>query len=484
MYGYSEDDKLYQSNDNKNEGYSDREWVRIRKNNSSEDYYVYIYLDPRKPGEFNYGNISFGYEPIYVGKGVRNRCRQHLTNRLTEDNYFYRKLNKIISEGYEPIIIKQSAGLTESLAFEYEKELISKIGVHFDNSGPLTNNTYGGEGSSGLIQSEKVKDRMRNNNPMRNSATLEKQKKTAQEREVYKKISEGMKNNNPMFNEDTINKCISTRRELGQYSHDKMSKMASARTEETFKQIIKTREANNPDCYKKMVEGNKKWRAEAIANGTYHAFTDEFKNKMSEASKARWNNTKFREEMLTNLAKSRNNPEVQEKIHKAKILKGMIEVIKTYGEFIPEHYKTVGGRMRLSTVKERGWYEELISLAKEQAFYNHKIMKIERIENAPTYCITVKTLGNFVVSTPDNDSTLFSGVVVKNCKDFIMSWAYEDFRTGNLWGPPPKPYIRKTPAPPMGRPYRNPNHYPGYCKHIYYLWRNFFLRTARGIYTK
>lgn len=66
-----------------------------------------------------------------------------------------------------------------------------------------------------------------------------------------------------------------------------------------------------------------------------------------------------------------------------------------------------------------------------------------------------------------------------DCRDFIYTWAYYDFRTGNLWGPPPKPYIRKTPAPPVGRPYRNPNGYPGFCKHIYYIWRNFMV-NQRG----
>lgn len=71
-----------------------------------------------------------------------------------------------------------------------------------------------------------------------------------------------------------------------------------------------------------------------------------------------------------------------------------------------------------------------------------------------------------------------------NCTDFFMSWAYPDYLTGNLYGPPPKKYIRKTPLPPKGRPRRNPSNYPGFCKHIYYLWRNFFLRNAKDIYTK
>lgn len=41
-------------------------------------YYTYIYLDPRKPGKYEYTlkneeTIRFDYEPFYVGKGTGNR---------------------------------------------------------------------------------------------------------------------------------------------------------------------------------------------------------------------------------------------------------------------------------------------------------------------------------------------------------------------------------------------------------------------------
>ena len=37
-------------------------------------YYNYVYLDPRKPGRYIYDdiNVSFLYEPYYVGKGKIN----------------------------------------------------------------------------------------------------------------------------------------------------------------------------------------------------------------------------------------------------------------------------------------------------------------------------------------------------------------------------------------------------------------------------
>ena len=36
-------------------------------------FYVYVYLDPRKPGSFKFGEYEFDYEPFYVGKGKKNR---------------------------------------------------------------------------------------------------------------------------------------------------------------------------------------------------------------------------------------------------------------------------------------------------------------------------------------------------------------------------------------------------------------------------
>ena len=44
-------------------------------------YYVYAYLDTRKPGHFIYQNYKFEYEPFYIGKGRANRLYKHLLRR-------------------------------------------------------------------------------------------------------------------------------------------------------------------------------------------------------------------------------------------------------------------------------------------------------------------------------------------------------------------------------------------------------------------
>ena len=53
---------------------------------SQMKFYVYVYLDPSKPGQYVYGDYTFEYEPFYVGKGQNGRWLVHMSyggnNRL------------------------------------------------------------------------------------------------------------------------------------------------------------------------------------------------------------------------------------------------------------------------------------------------------------------------------------------------------------------------------------------------------------------
>lgn len=116
-------------------------------------FYIYVYLDPRKKGEYNYENNYFEYEPFYIGKGKNRRYYQHINDSYRDhiNNPKINKIRKIREEtGRNPIIHKIIEGLEESEAFNKEKELILLIGRKNIETGPLLNLTDGGEGNSGF----------------------------------------------------------------------------------------------------------------------------------------------------------------------------------------------------------------------------------------------------------------------------------------------------------------------------------------------
>lgn len=100
--------------------------------------YVYQYTDPRPE--------SFG-TPIYIGKGSRKRCNDHLTD--AKNPLLKRVLDKIRSEGLAPIVKIVARFDTEAEAFEVEKALIAFYGRRDIGTGSLCNLTPGGEGSAG-----------------------------------------------------------------------------------------------------------------------------------------------------------------------------------------------------------------------------------------------------------------------------------------------------------------------------------------------
>jgi hypothetical protein len=120
-----------------------------------EDYYVYVYLDPRKPGVFNYGGIEFPFEPFYIGKGTRGRCYSGIRDKKSSRKVS--KINSIIKGGEFPIIMKIEEGLTNKESQEKEITYIKKIGRMDLELGPLTNMTSGGDGGLGLKHSEEWK---------------------------------------------------------------------------------------------------------------------------------------------------------------------------------------------------------------------------------------------------------------------------------------------------------------------------------------
>ncbi|WP_428333010.1 GIY-YIG nuclease family protein [Novosphingobium sp.] len=99
--------------------------------------------------------------PFYVGKGVQHRCFHHEAEARTTDRLTH-KLNVIRAMGRRGEAVRyciESTFQTEAEAHARERQLIRLFGRHDLCSGPLTNQTDGGEGASN--PSEESRERRR-----------------------------------------------------------------------------------------------------------------------------------------------------------------------------------------------------------------------------------------------------------------------------------------------------------------------------------
>jgi len=91
------------------------------------DYYVYVYIDPRNHEEF------------YYGKGTGSRKSAHLDDKRNSKKVD--RINKIRDEGLEPIIRVVAAKLEEkeallieaTLIWKYERTLTNEASGHFSD---------------------------------------------------------------------------------------------------------------------------------------------------------------------------------------------------------------------------------------------------------------------------------------------------------------------------------------------------------------
>lgn len=115
-----------------------------------QNYYVYVYLDPRR--EYSSNEYGFESEPFYVGKGLGERDRFHLKNYEYNEStnpHRFRRIKNIQEDGYNIIVKRVYEGLEEDEAYEKEREVIKNIGRRLTDRGPLTNIAEGGNGISG-----------------------------------------------------------------------------------------------------------------------------------------------------------------------------------------------------------------------------------------------------------------------------------------------------------------------------------------------
>jgi hypothetical protein len=108
-------------------------------------HYVYALLDPRKSGNYKYGEYKFDFEPFYIGISRREgRFGEHLKNVNRNRRKFF-KINKLKILGLSPIFLNLKDNLSEMESSLLEIELIETIGRLNKKTGPLTNVLRGGQ---------------------------------------------------------------------------------------------------------------------------------------------------------------------------------------------------------------------------------------------------------------------------------------------------------------------------------------------------
>ncbi len=123
------------------------------------NFYIYVYLEPRESGRYCYKNFSFLYKPFYVG--TRKNGRYKNINGIS--NAFIDMINNIKKTELEPIVIKLFENLNEKESLKKEIELIDEIGRIDLETGPLINKTIGGDGVSGYKHKEEELEKRRKN---------------------------------------------------------------------------------------------------------------------------------------------------------------------------------------------------------------------------------------------------------------------------------------------------------------------------------
>lgn len=139
---------------------------------------VYAYLDPRKPGKYEYkfegGIYRPKFEPFYIGCARFQNHRRHF--RYSENEKVRDRISNIRNENKIPIlrILKFYKERKDALIFE--KKLIIGIGRLNLNKGPLLNKVNGGPGTEGLIISQERRERIRMMNTGRKASSETKKK--------------------------------------------------------------------------------------------------------------------------------------------------------------------------------------------------------------------------------------------------------------------------------------------------------------------
>ena len=275
---------------------------------------MYVLLDPRKPGEYEYSHLKFKYEPFYVGAGHANRYQYHVMEqryRNAKRTFKYRKISNILKEGLSPEVVLLKEQLTWSEATELEIETIRIIGRESTKNGPLTNLTDGGDGTVGVIPGKQTRLKLKNANIKRFLDVHERLrfKQRMNEPEVVYKLSVASKKRfeNPEERERVRKSVLTTmsKPEIKEkISRSILLALKDPEIRKKFLDICKSPERNNKIRSAQL----NNWRDEEFRHRMIVRIrethqTAEFRDKCRNNAKKQWENPKIREKMLIGIRK-------------------------------------------------------------------------------------------------------------------------------------------------------------------------------------
>ena len=93
---------------------------------------------------------SLNGEMLYIGKGTRDRFKDHFWQCYDKETYWSRALRNMLEKGVKPDAFIIQDKLTHEEALVLEEELIKKYGKRLDKTGTLYNMADGGPGPGRL----------------------------------------------------------------------------------------------------------------------------------------------------------------------------------------------------------------------------------------------------------------------------------------------------------------------------------------------
>lgn len=318
------------------------------------------------------------------------------------------------------------------------------------------------------------------NNPMRNPISLAKMVNTHTKQGTYLRQSERMTLNPIMHNPNSVASMVKTNYEVGNYSSERMASKSLARTDESFRAIGKRQRGLIDLGVHAGLNSMIRRTQELAARGEHYTQSDLHKHRVSEHQLrlSSSGNHQFQRPDVKAVTAARSvllmkNPEQQDMRIKGRALSAIKKNILVNGVFDETKHPRGQGIPSLGSIKSK---YDLTSLIKEAM--NHKVVSVVDSGTEDVYDFTVEGYSNFAI---DLGSDRFSsGVFVHNCPDFRFTWEKPLYDHKGLIGRWRK-YIRKTPPPPKGHPYRNPDDKLGFDKHT---WSVLFALKGSGRITE